>query len=285
MNEAATLGLASIFRSAWGKISLTWLLVFVEILLMALIPLWMGQAIDGLLEQNIDPLIRLGLVFVALTGVAVARRVYDTRVYGTIRVKLGDALNQRSKGLPVSKATARQDMARELVDFLEEEVPGLISSIAQIVVALVILFQFHAYLAGSAILVFALMNAIYGLFHSRFYTLNAGLNEQAEQQVSILEMTSPARFFAHLKALRKWEVKLSDSEAFVYGLIFLAQTVFLLFNLWYCAQLPDMSVGKIFAILTYSWDFVEAAVALPMALQSWSRLSEITTRLNKAAAE
>lgn len=285
MKEATTLGLASIFLSARGRISLTWVLVVGEIVLMALIPLWMGQAIDGLLAQDIAPLLWLGLVFAGLTLVAVFRRVYDTRVYGSLRVRLGDILNRRTKGLPISRATARQDMARELVDFLEEEVPGLISSVAQILIALIILFQFHAWLAGSALMIFVLMNIIYGLFHRRFYRLNAGLNEQAEQQVSILEMASPARFFAHLKALRKWEVKLSDSEAVVYGLIFLAQCAFLLFNLWLCARLPEMSVGRIFAILTYSWEFAEAAVALPMALQSWSRLSEITTRLNKAVSD
>jgi hypothetical protein len=42
--------------------------------------------------------------------------------------------------------------------------------------------------------------------------------------------------------------------------------------------------GTIFAIVSYLWEFVEAAVMFPMAFQSWSRLSEIFQRLNGSAA-
>jgi hypothetical protein len=45
-----------------------------------------------------------------------------------------------------------------------------------------------------------------------------------------------------------------------------------------------ISLGNIFSIVSYSWEFVEAAVTFPMALQGWSRLSEIIQRLNPAHA-
>jgi hypothetical protein len=45
-----------------------------------------------------------------------------------------------------------------------------------------------------------------------------------------------------------------------------------------------ISPGTIFSIVSYSWEFVEAAVTFPMALQGWSRLSEIIQRLNPAHA-
>ncbi|MFC3119789.1 hypothetical protein ACFOHS_21805 [Jhaorihella thermophila] len=35
-----------------------------------------------------------------------------------------------------------------------------------------------------------------------------------------------------------------------------------------------------FSIVTYSWDFVEGALILPATLQSLSRLSEVTARIN-----
>jgi len=34
--------------------------------------------------------------------------------------------------------------------------------------------------------------------------------------------------------------------------------------------------------VSYSWEFVEAAVMLPMTLQSMTRLAEITQRINNA---
>ena len=60
------------------------------------------------------------------------------------------------------------------------------------------------------------------------------------------------------------------------------QIAFIVHNLYVGAQLPGVTAGTIFSIATYSWEYVEAALLLPIALQDWSRLSEITSRLNRA---
>ncbi|MEM7054249.1 MAG: hypothetical protein AAF446_06835, partial [Pseudomonadota bacterium] len=52
------------------------------------------------------------------------------------------------------------------------------------------------------------------------------------------------------------------------------------FNLWFAATELSITVGTIFSIISYSWEFVDSALALPITLQSWSRLSEIMRRLN-----
>ena len=67
-----------------------------------------------------------------LVVVSVVRRIYDTRVYGTIKVELGLRLLERRQGLGVSVRSARLDMSRELVDFLENEVPLLFTSVIQL---------------------------------------------------------------------------------------------------------------------------------------------------------
>ena len=46
--------------------------------------------------------------------------------------------------------------------------------------------------------------------------------------------------------------------------------------------IPGVTAGMIFAILNYSWEFVESGVSLPAVLQQWSRLTEIRERLNRA---
>ena len=43
----------------------------------------------------------------------------------------------------------------------------------------------------------------------------------------------------------------------------------------------EITAGRIFSIVTYSWEFVESALVLPLTLQSWSRLAEIINRTNK----
>jgi formate hydrogenlyase subunit 3/multisubunit Na+/H+ antiporter MnhD subunit len=68
------------------RMSLTWALTIFETALIALVPLFIGFAIDGLLAQQTSALFQLAGVMAALIVVSVIRRIYDTRIFGTVRV-------------------------------------------------------------------------------------------------------------------------------------------------------------------------------------------------------
>ncbi|MEM8930782.1 MAG: ABC transporter six-transmembrane domain-containing protein, partial [Acidobacteriota bacterium] len=144
------IGLAEIIRAFPLRIGATCLLVLVEIVLLAFLPLLIGMAIDGLLAGRSREMFVFGAVLIALAVVMVGRRAFDTRAYGSIRVLLGATLDRRFADLPVSAKSARLDMARELVDFLEQTMPTLLTSVVQIVVTLVVLATFDLRLAASA---------------------------------------------------------------------------------------------------------------------------------------
>lgn len=262
------------------RIGVTWFLVLIENLLIALIPLFIGRAIDALLEQRADALLETAVVMVVLVVVAVIRRVYDTRIYGTMRVHFGAELVKRKSALPVSQTNARLDMSREIVDFLEEHVPELLTAIMQLVVSIVILWSFQVDLGIGALGVLIGMALLYLMFHRRFYNLNSALNAQKEKQVSVLERGASRPVLAHLRRLRRAEVKLSDTEAALYGMLFLFMFGFVLFSLVTASQIDGITAGAIFTILSYSWEFVESSIALPASLQQWTRLAEIRRRLN-----
>lgn len=276
------LTIATLLRKFLRPISLTWLQTLGETALMALIPLLIGFAIDGLLNDDATALLQLAAVLAGLIVLGVIRRIYDTRVYGTIRVELGKALTERSRGSPVSSLNARLGMGRELVDFLELEVPEIMTSTVRLVISLIVLFAFHPVLAYAALAATVSMIALYGLFHAHFYRLNADFNHQTEQQVRVLEARTPAGILSHLTKLRGIEIRLSDTEATVYGAIFTVLLGLILFNLWFSATHIETTVGTTFAIISYSWEFVESALILPETLKAWSRLSEIMDRINKA---
>jgi len=189
------------------------------------------------------------------TALLVIRRLYDTRVYSKMRVSMCEAMSIRMKDRSVSSLNARLGMGRELVDFLETTAPEVMTSIIQLITSLVILYSFHPMLATFAFGAAVIMILLYGVFHRQFYRLNGAINQQVEKQVSVLEI--------------------------LYGAIFTILLGFILFNLWFAANEIDVSPGKIFSIVTYSWEFVDSALALPMTLQLWTRLSEITARINK----
>ncbi|MEM9724379.1 MAG: ABC transporter six-transmembrane domain-containing protein [Pseudomonadota bacterium] len=277
--------IGAILRVFRGSVALTWSLVLVETALMALVPLFIGFAIDELLLRQTGALWTLAWIMAALIGIAVARRVYDTRVYGTIRVELGVEQAARSAQTPVSVLTARLGMGRELVDFLEHTAPEAMAAAVQLAIAVAVLYAFSpAFAAGGGLCAVALL-LIYALFHRRFFRLNGALNRQMERQVGILEHRRPRAVRLHLARLRVREVGLSDAEAVLYGAVFAVLSALVLFNLWFATTALRLSTGEIFSTVSYSWQFVDSALALPATLQSWSRLAEISRRLNRRATD
>lgn len=276
-----TLDVPLLLRQNRLPVLFTWVLVLVENTLLALIPLFIGRAIDALLAQQPGALWEIGAVMGALILVASGRRAYDTRCYGTMRVRFGAEVVRRIVNRPVSQVNARLDMSREMVDFLEAHVPELLTAVVQLVVSVAILWSFDSRLGIAALTVIAVLAVVYALFHRRFYRLNGDLNSQTEQQVAILEQRDSSSLLAHLMRLRRCEVRLSDTEVFLYATIFGGMFAFILTNLWLASTIPAVTAGTIFAILSYSWELVESGITLPVVLQQWSRLSEIRGRLNE----
>jgi len=274
----------TLIRVFYLRIGATWALTLCETALIALVPLFSGFAIDGLLAGQTAALFQLAGVMAALIVVSVIRRIYDTRVFGTVRVEVGRTQATRASAQPVSILNARLGMGRELVDFLEVEVPLVMTAVVQIIISVIVLCAFDVTLALAAGCAVGIMLAIYGLFHKRFFLLNGVFNGQTERQVSILEARNAPRLLTHLLRLRRMEVRISDAESALYGSVFAVLLGLVVFNLWYATTHVAVTPGTIFAIVSYSWEFVEAAVTFPMALQSWSRLSEIIQRLNTSVA-
>lgn len=283
LNHCPRLSLSSLARVFWRPISLTWILTLLETALLVALPLLIGRAIDGLLSSDSTPFLFLLGTMAALLLVAVGRRVYDTRVYGTIRVELGTQLVSRANSGSVSAVNAHLDMSSELVQFLELELPQLMGALINLLFAVSVLLFFHGILALSVLVSITVLLLIYGAFSSRFFTLNRVINQQTEQQVTVLAAGSKPGLLNHLTALRQQAVRLSDTEALVYGLIFLVLMSMLGFNLWFAATQIGATPGQIFSIVTYSLNLMESAVVLPATLQSYTRLAEITERINGAA--
>jgi hypothetical protein len=218
----------------------------------------------------------------ALLLVAVVRRIYDTRTYSGIGVYLQARVESRNKELSISALNARLGMSKELVEFLEQQVPMVLTSFVQVIAAIIILATFHIYLSIAALLCTLSMIAVYASVHSRFFRLNGHLNEQTELQVGTLQTGKPSQIMKHFIRLRIWEIKISDTEAVLYGIIFAQVISFISFILWFGTTLPDATTGAIFSIVNYSWTYVESSAVIPLTLQSLTRLREITSRINRS---
>lgn len=281
MIATETLSIGNLLRHYTGRVIVTWALLIGEVGLLALIPLFLGRTIDALLaELQFTVLFDISILFLALIAIAVVRRAFDTRAYGTMRVDLCRALVERAKQKEVSKLNAQVEMGRELADFLEEQTPLVITCVVQLVVSVAILFSFGRQLGFASLVAVLSMLCLYGVFHSRFFKLNARLNSIAEEQVDVLESGNRSRVLDLLVRRRSSEVQLSDADSIMYGLVYLVMFALILVNLWWASTLDGVTAGAIFAILSYSWELVGASVELPATLQQWTRLTEIQERIN-----
>lgn len=280
MTHASTITLSAILSKHRRKVGVTWLMVIVENILLALLPLFIGYSIDSLMAGEHHDLITLAIILTALIVLSVLRRLYDTRAYGAIRVEIGLQAGSQLRHQPITTRNARLTMSREIVDFLEDDLPPLLTAIIQLTVSIVILSSFNYWLGLCAVVAGILMLLVYSGFHQQFMVLNAKLNTQMERQVKVLSCLPLSGLRTHLNKLKRREIHLSDTEAIVYGLIFLLLFGFVVINLLLTTQLLTPSSGMLFSIVTYSLEFVEAAIMLPITLQTLSRLSEINQRLN-----
>ena len=123
------------------------MLILCETALITLVPLFIGFAIDGLLAGQTAALFQLASVMAALIVASVIRRIYDARIFGTVRVEVGRTQAMRASAQPVSILNARLGIGRKLVDFLEGEVPLVITAVVQIIISVVVVYAFDAVLA------------------------------------------------------------------------------------------------------------------------------------------
>ncbi|PIE47168.1 MAG: hypothetical protein CSA42_05000 [Gammaproteobacteria bacterium] len=93
--------LFSIFKRYQWRIILTLILVLAETLAMALLPLVIGFAIDGLLKGVYTGLWQLGFLGLGVVVSGSLRRFYDIRVYSSIYVDLSTQHSANKSTLPV----------------------------------------------------------------------------------------------------------------------------------------------------------------------------------------
>ena len=172
-------------------------------------------------------------------------------------------------------------LSREIVDFLQVDVPTLAASVVHFVGAVVMLFILNRWVGALALTALIPM-ALFTLWFSRVsLRLNAALNDRLEREVDLVSRGSKAgirRHFGH--RLRFWRVRISDAEAKVWGGIEVVQIVLTLATLALLAREGSgVTAGEIYAVLSYVWTYGESVNDLPTVVQKVSRLKDIATRL------
>jgi len=276
----------SIFSAYRWRFLATYGLFNLENLLRLAQPLVLGWAIHDLLQSSWFGLALFFGQHVLYLALSAARRINDTRCFTRIYAELasGLVLDQRGRQVEVSRVAARSALSREIVDFFERDVAIVLYILYSVIGALVMLIWADWVLVPLCL---ALLVPAYLLSRwtgRQSLLLNGRLNDQLEREVEIIERAEPAQVRGHYDLVRRWRIALSDRDALSFGVLEL-----LIFGVMaaalvrICAQ-PGTDAGTIIAVFGYVLMYVTGIVNVPLLVQQFNRLRDISRRLQSEIA-
>ena len=269
-----------IARFRW-RVGATVTLVLVEAGIELLFPLFIGIAINDLLEDSSRGVVMLAGLGVAALAVGSARRFFDTRAYTGIYEAIATELVSREqrRGTETSKIAARTTLAGEFVEFLEDSMPEIVTASIGTVGMLVIIAGLDLSVFFACLGLLVLLVVTYWVSATRNLALNRGYNDELERQVTTIDSRQPDAIGGHFRALMRWNRQLSDLETVNYAMIWLGVIALLVYAPIEVIQAGETEYGFAFSTILYVFQFVEAMVALPLFIQQLIRLREISGRL------
>lgn len=261
-----------------GRYTLTVLLVVLEATGWVFFPLVIGRAINSVLADSVRGLYELAGLGIVAMGIAVLRRVVDSRAYAVIYTTLGEEMVARDAESSTSTRTARLGMLKEIVEFLENSLPELIVSVVGLAGTVLILSALNFRIFVGCLIVIGVTVTIYALTGRLTTRYNEGLNNEHERRVDIVHSGNPARVARHLRRMMRWNIRLSDLEAANFGVNWLFMVALMVYSVSAAAE-QTVEYGTVFAVVMYVFEFMESMMMLPFYYQEWLRLREISGRL------
>ena len=119
----------------------------------------------------------------------------------------------------VSRLSAHATLAREFVDFLEYDVNYIIEAGYNLIGSLIMLFFYEKRVVLLCLFMLTPVLLLSYFYGRRMKRLNTLKNDELEKQVDAITSRNPGQIRNHFLALRKWQVKISDNEAYNFGVM------------------------------------------------------------------
>ncbi|MGH3612002.1 MAG: ABC transporter six-transmembrane domain-containing protein [Pseudonocardia sp.] len=278
---------AAFRRNRW-RVGLTYALVVLEQGFTIGYPWATGVAVDGLLDARPGALVPLVGIWLAHTVVGLVRQAYDTRLFTRVYAETvtemliaQDKATGGRRGL--AQLAGRAGLARELVDFLEDDVPAALTAVLGCFGALALLIVYEPRAGGLAAVLLVPVAWLNWRYARRAAELNADLNDAAEREVDVVAARDRSRAEAHFSAVARLRVRLSDAEAHTWGVAELFVVGVAVGVLILLTHPAPATAGTIYAALAYLFRFVEGLDVAPHAIERTVQACDVSRRLGDAA--
>ncbi len=267
------------------QLLLTYTLFAIEMLGLLLRPYFLGEAVNGLIKGSYEGLIYLVGAHLVWVVTGTIRHLYDSRTYSEIYTALVTRLMTRNRNKEVSTLSAHSTLSREFIDFLEFDLNYVIEAVYNIGGSLILLCFYDTQvvlLCMSMMIPVSIASYFYG---KRMRLLNKNKNDELEKQVNILATKNTHRIHQHYNELRKWQIKISNQEAWNFGVMELLVMIIITASLLISSKANGvvMQAGDLIGIYTYILKFVSGLDTIPYMIQRLASLKDIIHRVEESS--
>ncbi|WP_416191890.1 ABC transporter six-transmembrane domain-containing protein [Neisseria sp. CCUG12390] len=262
-----------------GKLAATFSLVALENLLILLYPLVGSFAVNAVLAGKVWHALAYALMVLVIWLVGSARRAVDTRafvrIYADLAVKA--VANERQKG-SVSSASAHANLARQFVDFFEEQLPTLITAAFSVLGAVFMLLMIEFWVGLISLLILLGFSIVLPAYTRTNDHLYFKLNNRIEKEVGVIERNQNRALNRHYGLLSRIRIAISNREAVSFLVIGASMAVLFGSALTILAQ-KNVQAGHIYAVITYLWSFAMSLDDMPRLVEKFSELKDVGNRV------
>lgn len=241
-----------------------------------------GEAVNDIIKGSYFGLMVLAAVHLVYLSVGTIRHMYDTRTYSAIYTSLvTKLLSRRTKKTDVSKMSAHSTLAREFIDFLEQDLVYVLEAFYNLAGSLIILFFYDKMIALLCLAVLVPVMMVSYIYGKRMNKLNKERNDELEKQVDVISSGNKIKIQHHYNNLRKWQIKISNKEALNFGFMELMVLVIITLSLIISKNIHSASImaGSLFGIYSYILKFTAGLDTIPYTVQRLSSLNDIANRI------
>ena len=270
------------------RLGITYALFSLEMTGSLLRPFFLGMAINDLMQGSYRGLIILSAVHFAWLVTGTLRHRYDTRTYSAIYTSLVTGfLSKKIKSSEVSRLSAHSTLAREFVDFLEFDLVYIIEALYNIIGSMILLFFYQSSVVLLCMGILLPVMAISYMYGKKMKRLTRLKNDELEKQVNIISSGDKKAIYRHFDNLRKWQISISDQEAWNFGIMEMMVMVVIGLSLLITHQVAGTTVlaGNIIGIYNYILKFVSGLDTIPYTVQRITALNDITQRIQRQMNE
>lgn len=240
-----------------------------------------GIAINAIVAGETFTALLYSVVVAAGWALGALRRRVDTQVFTGIyaRLVIRVIINEKRQSSAHSAIVARAALSRQFVDFFEQQLPILFTSVVSIIGSAFMLIFIEPVVGISCFIMLFMLGFLLPSYIRRNDQLYLRLNNQLEKEAARIKIANETNLARHYGLLSRLRISISNREAMgflVVGLI--AAVLFSIAIVLLSAS--KASAGHIYSVFTYLWTFAISLDDGPRLIEDISNLKDIGKRVS-----